>query len=615
MAYNIDNVSTAGKVSVFSCVLGLFSFALIFTINISSGTLNKAIAQSDIATTSVTVLNTPPQWTVDAEESYGSSTTTPTNAGDVVTWDAIGTDSNNEPYYLLICSTAATPTANASAAPSCDSPVNRWAVSTSTTSGAQATAATTTLASFAEINAWFAWICDDNATNPRCNATVKQGTGTTSSPFEVNHRPTFTVFTDTSPALPGTTVTFMSTSSDADVSGTADTVGLIVCAANDYNSTTNLCGAGGTLASSTSYVTANASSTYSVVIPTQDQNYSAFGFVIDNHGFEASGGAQGTNSTLTVQNATPTVATSTFSLNGDTNMALTVAAGQTTGFTMQYTVTDNNSCLNAASTSEITSYRMALYRDGSGVSSTTCLGDTSGSYNPNNCYTGAVATTTWNLSCTASSTTCGGATDPTQIWTCTFPLWYVADPTDGTATSTQYSTLNWKSAVNAIDDNSATSTLTQHAAGVEVTSFLAFALNSLTIPYGSLEPGQQNDPIVATTTISATGNVGLDERLEGESMCTGYTSTSTCVNSSTSTIPASEQVYATSSRTYASSTSLSSTTPTELEVNVFKSTATSTQATGNTIWGIRVPGTITLAGNYKGENTFTAIVGESANWQ
>jgi hypothetical protein len=610
MAYNIHNVSTAGKITVLSCIIGLLVFAFIFTLNIGSGSLHKVDAQS-IATTTVTVLNTPPQWSVDAQEYGGSSSSTPTNAGDVLRWTAIGTDSNNEPYYLLICATNASPTALSSAPPRCDTSVNQWAVSTSTASGAEATAATTTLATWAEVNNWYAWLCDDNVTNPRCNPTAKQGTGTTSSPFEINHRPTFTVFVDNSPTLPGQIVTFMSTSSDTDVSGFADTVKLIVCSTNSFSTTTDTCTAT-TVASSTVFSAANASSTYTIAIPTQDQNYAAFGFVIDNHGFEATGGAQGTDAVLTVQNAAPTVASSTIVLNNGTDMLLTQAATQTPNYALQFTVSDNNSCVNFASTSEITSYRATVYR--SGVGSTTCSGVTAGSYNANNCYTSAVASSTWGLTCTASSTSCSGPTDTTVGYNCSFPLWYIADPTDGTATSTQYPTQNWLSSILAVDDNAATSSLSESSTGVEVLSFLSFALNTLSIPYGALAPGEQTDPISATTTLSATGNVGLDERLTGSSMCTSYSTGSPCPNSATSTIAESNQVYATSTRTYAASTALSSTTANELEVNIPKSTATSSQATRDTIWGIAVPISITLAGNYKGENTFIGVVGESAFW-
>lgn len=610
MAYNINNVSTAGKVSVFACVLGLLSFAFIFTVNVSKGTFNTVEAQS-VATTTVTVLNTPPQWTVDAQEVIESSSNFPTNAGDVVSWSAIATDSNADGYYLLICSTNASPTPNSNAAPTCDLPTNQWARSASTTSGEEAIAATTTQVAWSEVNNWYAWVCDQDIINPRCNALVKQGTGTTSSPFEVNHRPSFTVFSDNSPTLPGQIVTFMSTSSDADVSGISDTVMLIVCNLNDFNTTSNQCGPGGMIASST-FSASNASAPYTVTIPTQDQNYTAFGFVLDNHGFEALGGSQGTDSVLTVENAAPSVSGATVSINGGSNMTLTVAASQTTGYTMEFIASDNNSCVNAASTSEITNYELSLYR--SGVASTTCITGSAAVYNANSCYTSSVATSTWNLSCTASSTSCTGASDTTVVYNCTFPLWYVADPTDGTATSTQYSTQNWLSQVRAVDDNNATSTAGESTAGTEVVSFLSFDLSTPTIPYGSLEPGSQTDPITATTTLRATGNVGLDERLEGEAMCINYATGQECATSATSTIPAEEQVYATSSLTYAQSTALSSTTPTELEINIFKSTSTTTPASGVTYWGIRVPASITLAGNYKGENTFTAIVGESSEW-
>jgi hypothetical protein len=97
-------------------------------------------------------------------------------------------------------------------------------------------------------------------------------------------------------------------------------------------------------------------------------------------------------------------------------------------------------------------------------------------------------------------------------------------------------------------------------------------------------------------------------------MCTSYTASSLCPNSSTSTIPESEQRFATGTVTYAAATALSSSTVQEVEVNVQKSTATSTQATGNAFWGIRVPSSISFAGDYYGQNTFYAVVGESAFW-
>lgn len=616
MSYNIQElpkyINTAGKITVVTALLGVVVFAVAFLLNLGAKELTQVDAQG-IATTSVTVLNTPPQWSVDAQEETESSTTTPTNSGDEVAWVAVATDSNSEDYYLLICSDATAPSTTPSGAPNCNSPI-QWAVSTATVSGAQARAATTTTESFVESNAWFAWICDGIAVNPRCNATVKQGTGTTSTPFNVNHRPTFTLYSDNSPADPGDIVTFFATTSDTDIVDDPDTMQLIVCVDAQYSTSTNSCILG-TIATST-FSGSPLTATYTIPNPQPDTNYGAFGFVIDEHGHEAVGGQQGVDSVMTVSNVAPTVLSGQITLNGTSSIQLTQEAAETTGFTLQFVASDNNSCRTSVDAFEIVDYQVSIYR--SGIGSTTCDG-TGANYNPNNCYDTGVSTTTWNMACTASSTSCAsGGADPTIVYDCTFPLWYVADPTDGSATSTQFDGEDWRAAVSAIDNNSSSSALTEGTSPKELLSFLMFSLDTLAIPYGPLEPGQQTDPLVATTTLRATGNVGMDERLSGESMCTTYTSSVTCPTSATSTIADQYQVFATSSVTYASATSsgniLSSTTQSELEINIAKSTATNTQATGMTFWGIHVPISITLAGSYTGENTIWGIVGESSDW-
>lgn len=627
MSYNTDHLQTAGKITVYTTLIGVLAFAVIFIFNLGGGQIAHVGAQ-DTATTSVRVVNTPPQWTASSTELIESSATNPTNAGDTVSWIAVGTDSNSENYHLLICDTSATPATTTNGnAPSCSSGV-QWAVSTSTISGQQAIAATTTLHSWVETNNWYAWICDANASSSRCSTVYTQGThATNSSPFIVNHRPQFTFFWDNSPAVPGQAVTFTSTSSDSDVVGTADTVKLTVCATAGYSTTTDTC-TGTTLATTTVFATSNATATYTVVIPSQDQDYGAYGYIIDNHGFEATT-TQGSDSTLTVANAAPTVSGATISLTQPTttDIVLTVESGETTGLRLSFVTSDNNSCDAAGGSvgDEVIDYDLSIFRNGSGPitsSSTTC--PVTGPYDPNNCYPSSVAGTAWNLSCTASTTSCAGSSDTDMVWNCTFPLWYIADPTDGTATSTEYSTNDWRAQVRAIDDGqngnlvSLTGPLDESDTGVNVTSFLAFALNTLSIPYGSLEPGQQTDPISATSTISATGNVGLDKDVQGSSMCTTYTTASPCAPSLTSTIPAEEQVFGTTTMTYSDAVNagniLSSTTPQEIEINVPKSTATSTATSSAAYWGIRIPGTITFAGDYTGETTFTAIVGESVNW-
>lgn len=632
MSYNMQEfpkyLHTAGKITVLTSLIGVAVFAVIFLLNVGEEKLQQAVAQ--VATTSITVLNVPPDWTVDAQELSESSTSTPTNSGDVVTWIATGTDSNSAPYFLLVCDTANVPTANAAAGPgslgtappSC-SPTStvQWAVSASTTSGTQASAATTTLEAFAESNVWYAWICDDDPVNPRCNAASKQGTATTASPFNVNHRPSFTAYSDDSGKLPGETVTFTATSTDTDSVDVADTMQLHVCSTASFSATSSTCNAT-TLATST-FATLGAgtptllTATYTIPIPMRDTNYGAYGYVVDVHGHHASGGQQGVDSVLTVSNATPYVLGGDITLNGGADMTLTVEAAETTGFELYFDVTDDNSCDDASGNDEVIGYEVSVFR--STIGTTSC--DTAGEYDANNCYTSTVATTTWNLACTASSTSCTfgvDGTDRTQRFDCTFPLWYIADPTDGGATNTVHYATDWSAAVAGVDDDFATGTLATSSIRQELSSFLALALDTATIPFGALEPGDRTDPLLATTTIRAVGNVGLDELLSGQSMCGTYTSAVTCPNSASSTINDNFQVFATSSVTYGNASSsgfvLSSTTPVELEIDIRKSTSTVTQQTGVTFWGIEVPISITLSGAYTGENTFTAKTAEPADW-
>ncbi len=612
---------TAGKITILTSVVSVAVFMVMFLLNIGAEELHHAQAQGT-ASTSITVLNTPPQWTVEAEEEFESSTDNPTNSTEEVSWVATGTDSNSAPYFLLICSTNASPTPNAAinfsslgtAAPECDSPTNQWAVSTSTVSGTQARAAITTLEAWSESNDWYAWICDDDPVNPRCNAAYKQGTGLTASPFYVNHRPSFTVFSDDSPKLPGETVTFSATASDADITGVADTVQLIVCGDNTgFSTTTNTCN-GPTLATST-FAASDPTATYTITIPTRDTNYQAYGYVIDQHGHQASGGAQNTDSILTVSNATPYVNPGDITLNGGADITLTVPAGETTGFTLSFAASDNNSCVNSVSGDEIVGYEVSVFRD---IVNSTSTCAASGDYDANDCYTSTAGASTWNLTCVASSTSCTGPTDLNVIYDCTFPLWYIADPTWETIDDTPYFASEWKAAVSPVDDDAAQGVLEEGSLGQELLGLVALGLDTLAIPYGALEPGERTDPLVASTTIRAIGNVALDELLSGESMCTTFTSSVTCPNSATSTIAEDYQVFATSSVTYANAQGagfiLSSTTQVELEINVPKTKSTSTQESGVTFWGIEVPLSITLAGAYTGENTFYGKVSEASEW-
>jgi hypothetical protein len=197
------------------------------------------------------------------------------------------------------------------------------------------------------------------------------------------------------------------------------------------------------------------------------------------------------------------------------------------------------------------------------------------------------------------------------VWNCTFPLWFLADPTDS---SSPFNTASWTAAIAGVDDDNATGTLTTGTNFVDILTFPALALLTAEIPYGALEPGAPAGPLTASTTIQAVGNAGLDQNVEGESMCTTFGIGNECPTSATSTVAENNQRFGTSSVAYASGFTLSSTTPFQLELNVRKSTSTSVFAEGRTFWGIQVPGTITLAGAYTGLNTFMAVVSEPGEW-
>lgn len=635
MTYNKQNlpqyVETAGKITILTALSGVLIFAFVFILNIGKTELQKAeAAGTGAATTTLTVLNTPPVWVVGQEgrETIQSSTSTPTNSGSQVSWTGTATDSNGAPYFMIICSTSATPTATQStttlgtAPPVCSAGV-QWARSTSTISGNVATAATTTIegSPFAESNTWYAWVCDDDPVNPRCSTTYSQGTNATNtSPFFVNRRPLFSSFTNNGPTAPGGTIIFTSSSTDLDVTDD-DLIYLVVCGSASYSTTTNQCGPGDTVAStSLSNALTNATTSRLLASILQDTNYNAFPYVFDQHGHSATGGAQGVNVPFTVSNVAPTVAGGTISLNGGSDITLINMGDQTTNFSLSFIVADANSCDavgGANAYDEVASYAVSVFRSGVGTSS--CNGLTGG-YDPNNCYSSNVATTTWNLTCTASSTSCTGSTDDTIIYNCTFPLWYIADPTNGTSTETPFFNQNWSAGVAGIDNNFATGTISTSTSGVELNSLVAINLLNTLIAYDQLEPGNAMTNLSASTTMQVLGNTGLNQLLGGDSMCGTYSPSNPCPfyasSTASSTIRYDNQRYsATSSQAFAAGTPLSPTsTPGTLLIQIPKPTSTSTPTSKKTYWGISVPGTISLAGSYTGQNTFTGAVSAPGAW-
>lgn len=564
-------------------------------------------AFAGIATTSVMVLNSGPAWGVDAQEVTESSTASPTNVGVAVFWNGQASSSNLLDYWLLICDSNASPTANIGAPPTCGG--SQWAVSPQTSNSVTATASRTTLAGDAESNAWFAFICDGDPTLPKCNVAYKQGSGNTATPFNVNHRPVFALFVDDSgtPKYPGQNVTWTTQASDSDTTGTQDFVNLFVCKTAAFTGSActvdTYCTSG--------LVASDPSCNFGLESIKQDKDYEAYGYIIDSHGFEALGGQQAADSVMTVANASPSILAGDISLlDTDATGSLTLVTefGTTSGFMVKFTVTDSNSCENASSGNEIATAAINVYRSGIGMGA--CLIDTD--YNANNCYPVAVGSNTWNISCSQDGGSCMDSSDDSATWTCTFPLWYLADPTNGTsANDSIWWNENWRASVQVADDNGENNEWIAGTVGEEVADLLAYTLDTTAINYGSLEPGTQNPTLLASTQISAKGNVGMDQNLYGADMCPGYPS---CSGSPIDTIFVNNEKFATSSVAYAAGTALS-TLSQELEIDVLKTTLIATPEVKSTFWGISVPIAITVSGNYTGVNTIIGKKGEAQQWQ
>ena len=619
-------VRTAGKITIVSALAGfmVFMFALVF--DFGAQEFSRVSAQTGRATTTLTVLNTPPSFTLNAYEVIESSTTTPTNSGDVIQWSAIGTDTNSAPYFLLICDTNATPTPGqaaglgflGTAAPACNGSAQQWGVSASTTSGELATASLTTTEGgiMGEVNNWFAWVCDDDPTNPRCNDIPVQGfSATNTSPFHVNSRPVFNAFANDGPVDPGGTLNFFSTSTDPDVVGGEDDIFLVVCTTNtSYNALTNDCDSGFFLASTSIGVTFDAGAVEVLEAIVQDDLYDGFGYIVDEHGHEAS--ANPFSADFTVNNVAPTVSGGDIDLNGGANLVLNIPAGETTGFTLDFSIRDANSCVTAASSSEITNYTAAVFR--SSIGTTTCDGS-AGVHDENNCYSSGVGTAVWNLVCTQTSSCPDDASVDQVDYSCTFPLWFVSEPTDAVATTpTIFSDDHWTAGIAGIDDDNATGTMaTTSTNSIELIQFSAIDIVEAEIVFGGVEPGTFTANLVATSTALSVGNTGLDQGVRGSSMCGTYTASTLCPVEPTSTIPASEQRVSSTSVPYGDvlALTLASTSDIEIELDIEKTTSTTTPNRADTYWGIAVPASITLAGDYTGLNEFIAIVAEALDWQ
>jgi hypothetical protein len=592
MAEKIKKSLSWFSVLTLLCLLGFVYFHL-----------GKTTVRADDLGTSVTVGNEAPSFTDNPHEdpsSHNSSGTgdtagNPTNVGSNVTFKATASDPNSDDYYLIVCTTNAVSPGTEGGAPTCD--VGTWCTSSSTADDVEASCTYQTQAGDSESNTWYAFVCDAASSNQACSSSDQgTGQGNAASPFYVNHVPTFTAYSDDSGKNPGQTVTWTTTSEDPDSDAADDTVTLYVCKTAAFSGGASPSCTGGEWCHDASPGVSNSGCTYDIPTPTPDQDLSAYGYIIDNHGFQASEGEQGSDSTLTVNNVAPTIAAANIDLldtDGDGNLTLTTEEGETQDFLVEFIVTDNNSCQNSTAGDEIASAIIHVYR--SGVTQSNC--DSDGEDNANNCYANAEQGTSGTCVQDESVDACSGASDSTVGWRCEFPLQFHADPT---VANSVYEAQNWLVSVQATDDDTSDSALTEGADGNEMDMFMAYDITQASVAYGSVSAG--NDSSEQTVTVEATGNVGLDENLSGADMTDGG-----------NTIVVGQQHYnLTASEGWTNGTALT-TGATEVELNCSKTTTTGSPATANTYWVLRVPDG-QIAGTYSGTNTIAGVTGESGSW-
>jgi hypothetical protein len=417
-------------------------------------------------------------------------------------------------------------------------------------------------------------------TNPSTDVTASAGTVSPSTAVAIsgtttvatNQAPTFTSFDDDGPKDPGTNITFTATASDPD----ADNVFLVVCETQGVTGTSCT---GTTLCTSTA-VASNPSCQYTIPSVIASGSYNAYPYVFDSNNEPSVSALQGTLSTYSVNNVAPTI--SAVTING--GAAIDLSAGTTKSVTLTGTISDNNSC------QDISSVLGYVYR--SAIAYSGC--DTAGEANNNFCYP--------EVSCSITGGTCESATDGSADYTCTVDLQYYTDPTDS---NTQYPDDTWLTTIKATDNSSATGS-TEVTQGVEMNSLMAFTI-STEINYGSLGIGESNDPLDRITTVTPTGNIGLDHEVSGPAnMCTDFP---TCAGG---TIAIGYQKYALSASTsYDSSTSLT-TSDVPVYTNVPKPTS-GTPTTKNIWWGMLVPEG-TSAGTYDGNINIVGFKSDPLNW-
>ncbi len=575
-------------------IIGLFSIIAVFSIAffvIKSFKVEAQTPDQETIPTSVVVGNSPPTFTSGPAEATASTNTSPTSIGTTITFNATATEPNGESYYFIVCSTNSVVASTTGAAPTCATGATTYCKGTisAQASGVPATCTYDTVSGNAWKNEWYAFVCDNN-TNSACS--MSQGSGGTGSPFYVNHPPSFDSISRSPASInPGGSITWTATASDSDVDENTSLNGtkLFVCKTQGITINGSNVSCDGGEWCHTSLTTGSPScGSGTLDAPMEAKTYNAYVYILDYFNLEASGGAQGTNSSFVVNNVAPTIANIT--LNG-ANTDITLTESTTKAVPITATVTDNNGC------STLSSVKAYLYRSGIGYSGGANPCNASGASNGNHCYP--------EITCSTSN-----CTGTTATYSCTANMQYFADPTD---TGSIFASENWLTTIKATDSGSLV-TNTAISAGKDVRKLIAFNITPKTLEYGGV-PAGTSIPLTKALKTQATGNVGINQTHHADStknyMCTDFPTCSSAPG--TTRIPITNQQYSMVYNTpYDSGTALS-TTPTTVLLKIKKPTSPSVPQEKSVYWGIKVDSG-TKVGTYQGQNIITAETSATADW-
>ncbi len=540
-------------------------------VNNSGGLLDSYDRYAEVTMSGTT--NTAPSFTYLPGDG-GSATSTPTTNGYDVNFRATALDSQGDEYYLAICQTNSVAVGNG-IAPTC--PGGSWCVSNLASSSQEASCSYTTNSAMESLD-WYAFVCDLRwgAGVAKCSAS-SQGEvpqQASSSPFKINHRPSFTALSTTVDFRdPGGVFTISASGGDTDANGPDDTMYFYACRTNSATFSSG-CVSGQTICSSTGAVSLNPSCTYTDVAPTPAGANTYYGFVFDSHGASSSPSVR--SNTYTINNVMPVLGSTVLNGGSDITLNLKGAANRSVQV-VNTSVTDQNGCQSLVS-----------------ATAAVFLSSVSGSFNctadGNNCYQIGTG------NCLRSD--CSGADDAIATYTCTVGMRFYAIPTDNSSNN-PWSSDNWLSRIQVYDGANYAATT---SAGVEVNTNAALEIAENTIDFGgSLSPGDNTGATNQEITVVNYGNSPLDGDLEGSSLRSQIYDYISANNIEWSL---------TSGFSYFTGNDLS-TTPQTVGLALGKPTS-DTDLSDNIYWGIGLPAT-TTGGTFEGSTTLSAVL-DGLSW-